>query len=46
MPPHEVTQAQRLHDLAEEVDRLFVLEGVVEGHADKYLMITMPEPPL
>jgi hypothetical protein len=33
MPPHEVGEAQRLHDLAEEVDRLFVLEGVVNGHA-------------
>ena len=32
MPPHEVAQAERLHDLAEEADRLLVLEGVVEGH--------------
>jgi hypothetical protein len=32
VPPHEVAEAERLHDLAEEVDRLFVLEGVVNGH--------------
>ena len=32
MPPREVAEAERLHDLTEEVDRLFVLEGVVEGH--------------
>ena len=37
MPPHEVTQAQRLHDLAEEVDRFLVLEGVVEGHVMPHL---------
>ena len=32
MPPREVAEAERLHDLAEEVDRLLVGEGVVEGH--------------
>jgi len=33
MPPHEIGKAQRLHDLAEEIDRLLVLEGVVNSHA-------------
>ena len=28
MPPDEVAEAQRLHDLADEVDRFLVLEGV------------------
>jgi hypothetical protein len=32
MPPDEVAEAEGLHDLAEEEDRVFVLEGVVEGH--------------
>ena len=32
MPPDEVAEAERLHDLAEEEDHFFVLECVVEGH--------------
>jgi hypothetical protein len=46
MPPNEVAEAKRLHDGTEHDDRLFVDEGVVEGHADKYLMMTTPEPPV
>ena len=33
MPPDQISEAQRLHDLAEEEDHFFVLQGVVEeGH--------------
>lgn len=32
MPQHEVTEAKRLHDCAEQDNRLFVGEHVVEGH--------------
>ena len=39
MPPHQIGEAQRLHDLADEVDRLFVLQGVVEGHVMPHLAI-------
>jgi len=36
MPPHEIAEAEGLHDLADEVDRLFVLEGVVEAHDSSF----------
>ena len=39
MPQHEVAEAKRLHDGAEQVDRLVVGEGVVEGHAMPHLLI-------
>jgi len=36
MPPHQIGEAQRLHDLADEEDHFFVLEGVVEGHGSSF----------